>query len=59
MVYDKNGNYFRIEDTTKPRGRNYLDVNGNDMNNKTVDGKICGRNRSEYQKVTHFNNTDK
>ena len=25
---------------TKPRGRNHLDVNGNDMNNKIVDGKI-------------------
>ena len=24
VVYDKNGNYFRIEDTTRPRGRNYL-----------------------------------
>ena len=42
------------EDMTKPRGRNHLDVNGNDMNNKIVDGKICGRNNSEYQKVTHF-----
>lgn len=36
-MYDKNGNYFRIEDTTRPRGRN----------------------KSDYQKVTHFNNTDK
>ena len=26
VVYDKNGNYFRIEDTTRPRGRNYLDI---------------------------------
>ena len=39
---------------TKLRGRNHLDVNGNDMNNKIVDGNICGRNNSEYQKVTHF-----
>ncbi len=53
VVYDKMGNYFRIEDTTRPRGRNYLDTKGNDMNNET------GRNRSDYQKVTHFNNTDK
>ncbi|WP_167956783.1 hypothetical protein [Anaerosporobacter faecicola] len=36
VVYDKNGNYFRIEDTTRPRGRNYLDINGNDMNNEVV-----------------------
>ena len=58
VVYDKNGNYFRIEDTTKPRGRNYLDINGNDMNNEVVNGKQRGRNRVDYQKVTHFNNTD-
>ena len=58
VVYDKNGNYFRIEDTTKPRGRNYLDINGNDMNNEIVNGKQRGRNRADYQKVTHFNNTD-
>lgn len=59
VVYDKMGNYFRIEDTTRPRGRNYLDTKGNDMNNETVNGKTRGRNRSDYQKVTHFNNTDK
>ena len=58
IVYDKNGNYFRIEDTTKPRGRNYLDINGNDMNNEIVNGKQRGRNRADYQRVTHFNNTD-
>ena len=39
VVYDKNGNYFRIEDTTRPRGRNYLDIDGNDMNNEVVNGK--------------------
>ena len=39
VVYDKNGNYFRIEDTTRPRGRNYLDINGNDMNNEIVNEK--------------------
>jgi len=58
VVYNKNGNYFRIEDTTKPRGRNYLDINGNDVNNEIVNGKQRGRNRADYQKVTHFNNTD-
>lgn len=47
VVYDKNGNYFRIEDTTKPRGRNYLDINGNDMNNEVVNGKTRGRNKSD------------
>ena len=58
VVYDKNGNYFRIEDTTRPRGRNYLDINGNDMNNEIINGKQRGRKRADYQKVTHFNNTD-
>ncbi len=59
VVYDKNGNYFRIEDTTRPRGRNYLDMDGNDMNNEIVNGKTHGRKKSDYQKVTHFNNIDR
>ena len=59
VVYDKNGNYFRIEDTTRPRGRNYLDIDGNDMNNEVVNGKTRGRSRADYQRVTHFNNSDK
>ena len=58
VVYDTKGNYFRIEDTSIPRGRNYLDLEGNDMNNKTIDGKQMGRNKKEYQSVTHFNNLD-
>lgn len=59
VAYDKNGNYFRIEDTTRPRGRNYLDIDGNDMNNEVVNGKTRGRSRADYQRVTHFNNSDK
>lgn len=59
VVYDKNGNYFRIEDTTQLGSRNYLDMDGNDMNNEVVNEKACGRSKSDYQKVTHFNNTDK
>ena len=31
----------------------------NDMNNEIVNGKTHGRKKSDYQKVTHFNNTDK
>lgn len=54
VVYHNNGNYLRIEDTTRPRGRNYLDINGNDMNNEIVNGKIRGRSKSDYQRVTHF-----
>ncbi len=59
VVYNKNGNYFRIEDTTRPRGRNYLDIDGNDMNNEIVNGKTRGRSKADYQRVTHFNNSDK
>ncbi|WBW97309.1 RHS repeat-associated core domain-containing protein [Oceanirhabdus sp. W0125-5] len=58
VVYDTKGDYFRIEDTSRPRGRNYLDLDGNDMNNKVVNGKQMGRNKKEYQMVTHFNNID-
>ena len=59
VVYDTKGNYFRIENTSRPRGRNYLDLSGNDMNNKIVNGKQMGRSKAEYQTVTHFNNIDK
>ena len=59
IVYDINGDYFRIEDTNRPRGRNYLDISGNDMNNEVVDGKIRGRNKEDYQRLTHFKNSDK
>ncbi|MBD5465853.1 MAG: RHS repeat-associated core domain-containing protein, partial [Lachnospiraceae bacterium] len=59
VVYDKNCNYFRIQDTTRPGSRNYLDLDGNDMNNEVVNGKTRGRSKSDYQKATHFNNTDK
>ena len=58
IVYDPNGNYFRIEDTSRPRGRNYLDIDGNDMNNVIIDGKQRGRSKSEYQQATHFKNSD-
>ena len=59
VVYDKYGNYFRIEDTARPRGRNYLDIYGNDMNNEIVNGKTRGRSTADYQRVTHFNNSDR
>ena len=58
VVYDPDGNYFRIEDTSRPRGRNYLDIDGNDMNNVIIDGKQRGRSQPEYQQVTHFKNRD-
>ncbi|WP_345987741.1 hypothetical protein AAEU33_12035 [Chryseobacterium sp. Chry.R1] len=58
IVYDNNGNYFRIQDTNITGRRSYLDMDGNIPNNKTVDGKQLGRSQGEYNQVTHFNNND-
>ncbi len=58
VVYDNNGNYFRIEDTNLSGKNKYLDMEGNIPNNKTVDGKTKGRSPSEYKQITHFNNID-
>ena len=59
VVYDKKGDYFRIENTNHVGKRRYLDLEGNTPNNKTIKGKISGRNKQEYKQVTHFKNTDK
>ncbi len=40
------------------RGKNYSDMDGNNINNEIVNGKTRGRNKAEYQRVTHFNNSD-
>ncbi|OPC47379.1 hypothetical protein BAY05_08840 [Elizabethkingia anophelis] len=58
VVYDNNGNYFRVENTNLSGKRNYLDMDGNVPNNKTINGKQAGRNNAEYNQVTHFNNID-
>src|SRR5690606_1204906 len=58
VVYDIDGNYFRIENTNITGRRKYLDMNGVIPNNKTVNGKQMGRSQSEYNQVTHFNNID-
>jgi len=58
VVYDKSGNYFRIENTNLSGARRYLDLKGNIPNNKVVDGKIKGRSQAEYNQVTHYNNKD-
>ncbi len=54
VVYDKSGNYFRIEDTTLTGKRRYLDLDGNNVSNKIVDGKQIGRTKDEYEAITHF-----
>ncbi|MFR3932267.1 MAG: polymorphic toxin-type HINT domain-containing protein [Ruminococcus bicirculans (ex Wegman et al. 2014)] len=59
VVYDTDGNYFRIEDTTLTGKRVYTDINGNQIpNNKFVNGKQIGISKSEYNQLTHFNNID-
>ena len=59
VVYDTDGNYFRIEDTTLTGKRVYTDNNGNQIpNNKFVNGKQIGISKSEYNQLTHFNNID-
>lgn len=58
VVVDNSGNYFRIENINLTGKRRYLDLNGRIPNNKVVNGKTSGRSTSEYNQVTHFNNTD-
>ena len=59
VVYDTDGNYFRIEDTNLTGKRVYTDINGNPIpNNKIVNGKQIGISKSEYNQLTHFNNID-
>ncbi len=59
IIYDVNGNYFRIMDTAVYGRGAYLDADGKSALNKTIDGKTIGRSRDEFQRVTHFNNADK
>lgn len=58
IVYDANGNYFRIEDLTLKGKRRYLDINGNNVSNKIENGKQKGRSKEEYEALTHFKNKD-
>lgn len=59
IVYDINGDYFRIEDTSKKGKRRYLDINANDVSNKIENGKQKGRSKDEYEALTHYKNNDK
>ena len=59
VVYDVKGDYFRIEDTTKPGKRVFMDMNGTIPNNVVEKGKTRGRNQKEYNQITHFRNIDK
>ena len=59
ILYDTDGNYYRIQDTNMTGSRSYLGIDASDVSNKTVNGRSMGRSKSEYQQVTHFANTDK
>ena len=60
VVYDKNGDYFRINDTNVTGKRSYLDLNGNKVPNNvmTETGTQRGMTQGEYNAVTHFKNID-
>lgn len=56
VVCDVGGGYLRIQDlTAKTKKKQYLNLDGtNGHNYKDSNGKIHGRNESEYNKATHF-----
>ncbi len=59
VIYDVNGNYYRIQNTNLSGRRTYTDMGGEIPNNKTLEnGNQAGRSQAEYNQVTHFNNTD-
>ena len=60
MVYDKSGNYFRINDTKVTGRRSYLDLNGNRIPNNVMTemGTQRGMTQGEYNALTHFMNID-
>ena len=60
VVYDKNGDYFRINDTNVTGKRSYLDLNGNKVPNNvmTETGTQRGMTQGEYNAVTRFKNID-
>ena len=60
IVYDSVFDYFRIIDTRISGTKNvFVDINGNKADNYFDEfGKQHGRQRSDYQKFTHYDNTD-
>lgn len=60
VVYDIDGNYYRIIDNNITGKRNALDINGNPVPNNIIleNGKQLGLSQSQYNSMTHFNNTD-
>lgn len=55
VIYDLEGDYFRILDPSISGQRKYLDLDGKVPTNKTLpNGKQTGRTKAEYNEVTHF-----
>lgn len=58
--YDKKGDYFRIKDLqSDSEARPYLDKDGKPVLNLHEDGKWRSATKEEYERLTHFRNTDK
>ena len=56
FIFHPKGNYFRVQDISLKGKRCYLD--SNNPTNKIVNGKQKGRNKEEYERLTHFKNKD-
>ena len=55
IVCDVRGGYCRLQDLSNTTSRCYLDINGHDVNLKTLpNGKKTGRKKPEYNEITHF-----
>ena len=56
VVYDIEGNYFRIEDMNISGKRCYTDIDGNPIPNNITNenGTQRGLTQDEYNKMTHF-----
>jgi hypothetical protein len=54
IVVDPRGGYFRIQKLSLTGRRVYLDMDGNVLLNRTVNGRTSGIPNAEYNELTHF-----
>jgi len=55
VVYDRSGNYFRINDPSINSRRSYLGLHGENVSNfQTPNGSQMGRSTADYNQATHF-----
>lgn len=57
IIEDIDGKYFRIKNSSLPgkkESSKYVGLNGEDVHNIEINGKIRGRSKSEYRQATHF-----